>query len=517
LDASGVPGLLDEAMPRGGRRRQLGARTVLLGVMLALGEGRPAQLEAAWRVLSELEVADQLSLGFATDTGGGTRSATYRQVSDTFSVMCHGVNPTPVPSFRGVPEEHRSLHLARARSGVDAVAKGALLSHLCDVLVEASVPVAYKNASASLAVDWTDHETWSRPRGTDDPQPANDPDASWGHAKRNAPGAKDCLFFGYYTQVATMVGDEGGARVPELVRRIAVHAPRVDRAGVMAKTLVRMSDDGVPLGDVLADCGYSNRDPLTFAAPLRAAGAALVMDLHPADRGCRGTFEGAVACNGALYCPATPAALFDLEPLHRGATPPERAAHDARFAELASYKFSALCAPDADGHQRVMCPAAAGKVRCPHKPTSLRLSFERPSVQGAPEELPRCCAQKSITVPAQVNEKTRQKHDYAGPAHRASYNRRTAAERTYASLADPSIGGIRRGWCRLFGLTKNTLMYALAVAVRNVRIVESFERRRDQEARAAAIGPTRPRRRRHQTKSPLAPQQPGTAAPLTPD
>jgi hypothetical protein len=210
-------------------------------------------------------------------------------------------------------------------------------------------------------------------------------------------------------------------------------------------------------------------------------------------------------------------ALFDLSPLHRGATPSERAAHDARAAELASYKFSALCAPDADGYQRVMCPAAAGKVRCPHKPTSLRLSFNRPSVQGAPEELPRCCAQQSITVPPQVNEKTRQKHDYAGPAHRASYNRRTAAERTYASLADPSIGGIRRGWCRLFGLAKNTLMYALAVAVRNVRIVESFERRRDKEARAAAIGPTRHRRRRHEAKSPAPPEQPETEAPLTPD
>jgi hypothetical protein len=116
-----------------------------------------------------------------------------------------------------------------------------------------------------------------------------------------------------------------------------------------------------------------------------------------------------------------------------------------------------------------------------------------------------------------VNEKTRQKHDYAGPKHRVSYNRRTAAERTYASLADPSIGGIRRGWCRLFGLAKNTIMYALAVAVRNVRIVESFERRRDQEARAAAIAPRRSRRRRHQVSAPGKDEHAGTEAPLTPD
>ena len=510
-----MPDLLDEAMPRGGRPRQLGARTVLLGIMLALSEGRPAQLGSAWRTLSSLDVADQLSLGFAT--GSGTRGATYRQVSDTFSVMCQGIDPTPVPSFRGVAERHRGVHLAAARTGIDTQAKAALLAGLCDALLESSVPEIYKRASSSLAVDWTDHETWSRPRSKEDPQPANDPDASWGHAKRNAPGAKDCVFFGYYAQVATMVRDEGGPRVPELVRRIGVHAPNLDPPKVMAQTLVRACHEGVVLGDVLADCGYSGRDPVNFVAPLRQAGARLVMDLHPNDRGRRGTFEGAIACNGALYCPATPVALLELGPLARGASDAERVAHDARFAELSSYKFSALCKPDDDGYQRVMCPAAAGKVRCPHKASSMLLSFDHPSVKGEPAEAPRCCAQRSITVPPGVNEKTRQKHDYLGPKFRASYRRRTAAERTYASLADPSVGGIRRGWCRLFGLTKNTLMYALAVVVRNVRIVESFERRRDQEARAAAIGPTRTRRRRHEVPPPKPNKHLGTNTPLSPD
>jgi len=197
------------------------------------------------------------------------------------------------------------------------VAKAALLDHVGDALVEASVPATYKSASSALAVDWTDHETWSRPRSAEDPEPANDPDASFGHAKRNAPGAKDYLFFGYYAGVATMVGDERGARVPELVRRIAVHAPRIDPAGVMAKTLLRLRDSGVALGDVLADCGYSGRQPATFAAPLRGAGAALVMDLHPNDR-VVGHLRGGDLCQRCLYCPATPKALLDLGPLRRG-------------------------------------------------------------------------------------------------------------------------------------------------------------------------------------------------------
>ena len=245
------------------------------------------------------------------------------------------------------------------------------MDQVSDALIEASVPEAYQHASSSLAIDWTDHETWSRPRSAEDPQPANDPDTSWGHAKRNAPGAKDGPFFGYYAQVATMVADEGGPIVPELVRRIAVHAPHVDPPTVMTRLLLRLRDAGVALGDVLADCGYSNRDPKTFAVPLRRGGANLVMDLHPGDRGRRGTFEGAIAANGALYCPATPLALLDLGPLKRGATPQEAAAHDAHFAELSRYRFSVLSAPDHDGYQRLLCPAVTGKLRCPLKPASL--------------------------------------------------------------------------------------------------------------------------------------------------
>jgi hypothetical protein len=484
--------------------------------MLALDAGRPAQLEAAWRALDSLPLSDQLCVGFAQSKGGECHTASYRQVCDTFSVLCRGIDPTPVPSFRGVPDKERVVHLAAARRGVDAQANAARLDAVSDALIEASVPGAYKSASTSLAVDWTDHETWSRARPVEDPQPANDPDASFGHAKRNAPGAKDYLFFGYYAQVATMVRDEGGAQVPELVRRIAVHAPSVDPAAVMAQTLLRLSDDGVALGDVLADCGYSNRVPQTFAAPLRRAGAHLVMDLHPGDRGRHGTFEGAVAANGALFCPATPGPLLDLGPLKRGASEEETAVHDARFAELMRYKFCALSAPDDEGYQRVICPAAAGKVRCPHKTASLALSYDHPSVTDPPTDPPRCCAQVSITVAPQVNEKTRQKHDYAGPVHRDSYARRTAAERTYASLADPSVGGIRRGWCRLFGRTKNTLMYALAVVVRNVRILESFERRKAQEGRAASMAPRRRRRRRHQSDTDAPSEQPVPEVPTAP-
>src|ERR1700689_5465434 len=87
---------------------------------------------------------------------------------------------------------------------------------------------------------------------------------------------------------------------------------------------------GAPLGDIRADSGYAHpasgyapRDPGTWALPLRAAGAQLIQDLHPHDRGPKGTHHGAIISNGNLYCPSTPRQLLELGPLPP--RPPQRA------------------------------------------------------------------------------------------------------------------------------------------------------------------------------------------------
>lgn len=498
-------------MPTGGRRRQLSAKAVLLALLLAIDSQRRAHLVAGWEALCDLAIADQLRLG-VHHHDDVLLAPSYRQFAHTHQVMTRAIDPQPVPSFRGVAEDDRAAHLAAVRSGFDAEAAGARLAAVLDALVEASVPEHYKGVSSSLAIDWTDHETWSRPRPKDDPQPANDPDASWGHAKRNAPGAPDHLFFGFYAQVATMVKDDTGVAVPELVRRIAFAAPSHDPAALMAATLARGYADGVEPGDVAADCGYSNRDPATFALALRRAGASLVMDLHPADRGPKGTFAGALIANGNLYCPSTPRALLELGPLKRGASDEEIAAHDRRSAELARYKLGRVSGDDHTGAHRVMCPAAMGKLRCPLRSRSMALDFSHPEVLAPPEHPPTCCSQQTVTVKEAVLAKTAQRHDYPSRAHRLSYMRRTAAERTFAWLADPATVGVRRGWSRLFGTAKNALLFALAVVVRNVRVVDSFERQEADKGRRLALGlsPRRRRRRRHCAEQPN-PEEPPPA------
>ena len=509
---SEVAGLLEAHMPKGGRPRQLPAHTLLCAMAFAIDEGRLAHLAAGWRTLQGLPSATRLRLRAALTRTGTLHDATYRQFSHAHRTMVGAIDPAPVPSYRGVTEGDRAAHLEAVRDNIDTEAQEERLQSVLDQLVEASIPARYKGGSRSLAVDWTDHETWSRPRAKDDPVPAPDPTASWGHAKRNAPGAKDHLFFGYYGQVATMVKEERGPNLPELVRRIAFHSPRTDPPAAMAEVLVRAYGAGVLPGDVLADCGYSNRDPQTFASPLRRAGAALVMDLHPTDRGPRGTHEGAIVSNGNLYCPATPRALVELGPLSRSASEEEVAAHDEKTKELSRYKLGRIAGDDEDGTHRVMCPAAMGKCRCPLRPESMALDYTHPEVASPPEEPPTCCVQKTISVAVQIDAKRRQKHEYPSKAHRISYFRRTASERTFSWFGDPASGGIRRGWSRLFGRAPNALMYALCAVVHNVRLALAQEDRENEAARRAAMGVSPLRRRRRPRRERRAEPAPNAAA-----
>jgi hypothetical protein len=268
--------------------------------------------------------------------------------------------------------------------------------------------------------------------------------------------------------------------------------------------LERMAASAIEISDLLADSGYAHRVAESWALPLRRLGAKLVQDLHPHDRGQKGTHMGAILANGNLYCPATPKALLALGPLARGAGSEQQTAHDQQTAELASYKLAPITGYDQDGFRRIACPAAEGKLRCPLRPESLALSHTRPEVLSPPEQPPACCRQRTITVPPSVNAKTAQKHDYPSKAHRRSYARRTAAERAYASVKDPASNDLSSGWCRLMGLTPLALFAASAFVTRNLRVQDAFAARQAEDVRRLAAGlPPRTRRRRRRSAEDL--------------
>jgi hypothetical protein len=97
--------------------------------------------------------------GALADWRDGPHPLTYRQTEYTFGLVTGALG-------KDEPDGRPSRELQRA----------------CDGLLEAAVPAEFKDAGSSLAVDWTDLETFSRPppRGTSD---CADPEASWGTAR----------------------------------------------------------------------------------------------------------------------------------------------------------------------------------------------------------------------------------------------------------------------------------------------------------------------------------------------
>jgi hypothetical protein len=476
IDASGVAPRIEGMLPAGVRARQLAVRTLLLGMTLALADGRPAHLTRVHQALASLPEGEQRRLGVLADWKGRPHPLTCRQAEYTFALVTRALGKDPPD---GLPPPG--------------------LQRACDDLMEASIPGRFKGASSSLAVDWTDLESFSRPppHGTSD---CADPEASWGHRRNNLLHKEDELFFGYYLSAAVTVPDEHGPPVPELARRMTASSCRHDPVPAFAPVLTAMPAAGIPLGDVLADSGYSHRIPQNWATPLRQAGAQLVQDLHPHDRGPRGTRQGAVIANGSLYCPQIPRPLLEPGPLARAAAREQAADHDRKTAELARYKLGRLTSDDQDGYHRVQCPAATGKVRCPLRPASMTLDRDRPEILQPPEHPQACCTQQTITVPPDVNAKTAQKHDYPSAAWRRSYARRTGAERGFATAKDAASNGISRGWCRLAGLTPLMLFTTALLIARNQRVTAAWDARQEENARRAAKGlPPKTRRRRRKT------------------
>src|SRR6266516_8159272 len=311
IDASGVAARIEVLLPVGVRPRQLRARTLLAGMCLAQADHRPAHLTRVQQALTALSDEDQRRLGVIADWKDGPHQLTCRQTERTFGLVAD----------------------ALGKDEPDGLPPGPL-QRVCDDLPEASIAGEFKDGTRSLAVDWTDLESFSRPPPARGGHCA-DPEAWWGHRKNNLLRSQDELFYGYYLSAGIMMRDEGAPAVPELARRATVSSCRHDPVRAFTPVLTAMPGQQIPLGDILSDSGYAHRDADAWAIPLRTAGAQLIQDLHPHDRGPKGTHDGAIIANGNLYCPATPSTLLELGPVARDATADQAAAHDARTAELA--------------------------------------------------------------------------------------------------------------------------------------------------------------------------------------
>ena len=202
IDASGAAPRIEAMLPAGVRARQLLVRTLLLGMLLVLADHRPAHLTRVHQALTALGEDDQRRLGVLTDWKNGPHQLTYRQAEYTFGLVAGAL----------AKDEPDGLPLP-------------VLQAICDDLLEASVPEKSKDASASLAVDWTDLETFSRPPPAKG-GPCADPEAWWGHRKNNLLRSQDDLFYGTTCPPGSWRARRTGPPSPN-----SPAAPRSRRAG----------------------------------------------------------------------------------------------------------------------------------------------------------------------------------------------------------------------------------------------------------------------------------------------
>ena len=488
IDVSGTAPQIQALLPRAVRRRQLPARTLLIGMHLTVVGGRPAHLTRVRQALTSLPQADQERPGVTVTWKTGPHQLTYRQTEHTARLI--------------------TWALSKDQPGG---APSPALQSVCDALLEASIPEELKHASTALAGDWTDIESWSGPPRHDSTKCA-DPEAHWGHRNSSLPGPKGDMFYGYYLSLAVMTREENRPPVSEPARRMTAGGCDHDPVRALVPVLEKMPEDGIPPGDFLAGSGYAHRGASAWAIPMRQAGASLVQDLMGLnDRGPRGTHQGAIIANGSLYCPQTPKPLLEPGPLPPGAPSEQTAAHDQQAAKLARHKLGRHTGDDADGYHRVTCPAIAGKIRCPLRPQSLALPRDRPEILTPPQHPAACCTQQTVTVPPSAAAKTRQKHDTpqrtgGTPAHGApAPSEPTPPSRTPPPPASPAAGS----W--LLGLTPLTPWLACTLDIRNQRILTAFDSRQQASNRRAAAGlppapPDHPRPARRPALTAAAPR-----------
>jgi hypothetical protein len=79
LDASGTAPRIEALLASRVRPRQLTARTLLLGMMIAAADGRPPHLTRVHQALASLPEGEQRRLGVLADWKDGPHLLTYRQ------------------------------------------------------------------------------------------------------------------------------------------------------------------------------------------------------------------------------------------------------------------------------------------------------------------------------------------------------------------------------------------------------------------------------------------------------
>jgi len=363
------------------------------------------------------------------------------------------------------------------------------LEALANALLEASVSVLTGEERAAFgggtALDATPVPLFSRGPSRRTGLCASDPDGGWyvregDHREREDDKGKPLrkICWALEATIAVTARSPGAPPVhPNLAIGLALARPGEDPGGTGARVLASVAARGHKPGWLGYDRAYTAALPERFHMPARALGYSPVMDYRADQLGIQANSGGALLAEGTWYCPALPGPLITATASLRDHLI-TRELYDQQITARAPYQLKRKDGPDADGYQRLTCPAAGHHPRliCPLRPASLTPRDGRPKVLQPPQEPPRLCRQTAITVAPDAGARYRQDLPYGSPAWHARYAtlRNTieglnglVKDTAHQALAAPARRRVR-------GIAACSLFTALLLTAANIRKIRAW-------------------------------------------
>ena len=509
IDRSGkAPGIEAALAHRTGRRRPLPVRAVLTALLCLALDDRPLFLTEVTRLLfSQLPPASRRLLGVrGTATTERAFLAAYRRVRYCFGQILKVADPSALPKNRRLTAGELKAR-TKPMTPDQATAARDRLEALVNALLEASISVlteAERAASGGgTALDATPVPLFSRGPSRRTGLSASDPDGGWyvregDHREREDDKGKPLrkICWALEATIAVTARPPGAPPAhPNLAIGLAMARPGEDPGGTGARVLASAAARGHKTGWLGYDRAYTAALPDRFHLPARALGYRPVMDYRADQLGIQASSGGALLVEGSWYCPALPEPLITATTRLRDHAI-DRDLYDRQISARAPYQLKRKDGPDAEGYQRLSCPAFGTHpgLMCPLRPASLSPRDGRPKVLQPPDEPPKICRQTAITIPPGAGARYRQDLPYGSLAWHARYaTLRNTIEGLNGYAKDPAHQALAQpGRRRVRGIAAQSIFTALLLMAANIRKIRAW-RALTAASQAAA---QRPRRRR---------------------
>jgi hypothetical protein len=332
------------------------------------------------------------------------------------------------------------------------------------------------------------------------PIPTRCPDARL--AKRTAtPADKGEFYAGFEMHTASAVrsftwqGDptrgQLGPAVPRYITGMTLCRGN-QRRDAAAVQLIRSAYEHIgDLREVIVDRAYSSATTANLHEKVNELGLELVRDYTRFERERRSTVKvpvGRRTATGASTSGRTQALIrsagslmHEFTPtnyLAAPALPPQRgdgsrAAVEAYYNERAAYAWRQH-SKTSSGDIRLSCPVHAGRLR----PLNLTVATNRGKLQLPALDAPKgacCCRAKTISTSLSMRSELYQQVPYGTTAWSMSYGRRSSAETAHSEMRT-GLARLQRGYFKVFGLNKATLLMGMMCVAINLQLQEQQHR-----------------------------------------